>query len=127
VYGVCIEGPSLHSTNQADKLGQVRGVLELVSMDYLSFPHEIPPTSLKKFATGYGHASKDKMMQTALQAGWDVRNDDEADAAWLTEIARALHEDDLPLTRKQLEALRGIQNIGQAKDYEPRLQRQLNV
>lgn len=123
---VCIEGPSLHSTNQADKLGQVRGVLELMSLDHFGDPLEIPPSSLKKFATGNGLASKSKMIQSAVRQGWIVSNDDEADAAWLAELAYALHDDTLTLTRKQLEAIRGIQNIGQ-KTQTPRFERQINV
>lgn len=112
VKNVCIEGPALNSTHQADKLGQIRGVLMVMSLDHFVLPTEIPPLSLKKFATGHGHSSKEKMIMTARNAGWRITNDDEADAAWLAELARALYDKNLALSRGQLEAIRGIQNIG---------------
>lgn len=112
VKNICIEGPALNSTHQADKLGQIRGVLMVMSLDHFVLPTEVPPLSLKKFATGHGHSSKEKMIMTARDAGWRITNDDEADAAWLAELARALYDKNLALNRRQLEAIRGIQSIG---------------
>ena len=102
-----IEGASLYSVNRADDLGQVRGVLSLVLADCgLRVPHVIPPTSLKKFATGRGDAKKAHMVAMAV-ANWGELTEDEADAAWLAEFAWALSEN-RPLTRKQTEAILGI-------------------
>lgn len=49
----------------------------------------VPPTTLKIFATGKGNAQKDAMCDAALkQWGPVFKNDDEADALWLAELAR---------------------------------------
>lgn len=104
-----IEGPSLGSVNRADDLGSVRGVFKIVLADWGSLPTEIPPTSLKKFATRNGNAKKEAMIDAAKK-DWGVLSEDEADAAWLAEFARALH-DNVSLTRAQLEAIRGIKDM----------------
>lgn len=116
VAGICIEGPSLNSTNRADAMGQVRGAYNLCCMQEFwpgAQPIEIPPNSLKKFFAGTGTASKDDMLTAALACGWTVGSDDEADAAGLAELARALHDDTVPLKRKQLEAIKSIREMGQ--------------
>jgi crossover junction endodeoxyribonuclease RuvC len=43
----------------------------------------VPPSTLKKAATGSGKATKVQMVARALELGYDVANDDEADAALL--------------------------------------------
>lgn len=43
--------------------------------------------TLKKFATGNGRASKGAMIAAAQRLGWDVTDDNEADAALLLEYA----------------------------------------
>ena len=102
-----IEGPSLYSVNRADDLGQVRGVLSLVLADFSrKLPEIIPPSSLKKFATGRGNATKNIMVSRA-EHNWGMLSEDEADAAWLAEFALALNEPKT-LTRKQIEAIDGI-------------------
>ena len=44
----------------------------------------IPPTSLKKYATGKGTASKDLVLTAAVRRfpDWPVEGNDEADALW---------------------------------------------
>lgn len=116
VAGICIEGPSLNSTNRADDMGQVRGAYNLTCMQEFwpgAHPKEIPPNSLKKFFTGSGTASKEDMIAAAEASGWVVGSDDEADAAGLADLARALCDNTVPLTRKQREAIKSIQEIGQ--------------
>jgi Holliday junction resolvasome RuvABC endonuclease subunit len=105
-----VEGPALYSVNQPDKLGQLRGAL-LLFLDDLPAPTlTVSPSTVKKFATGNGGASKEKMI-TAAEDLWNRKmTDDEADAAWLSFIAYA-HYSPEPLhalTRGQLESLRGI-------------------
>ena len=130
LIGSAIEGPSLYSVNQADKLGEVRGVLRVLLADLGDFPPtEVPPTSLKKFATGNGGAKKEKMIVTAKKL-WGTLSEDEADAAWLAELALALDEPFqriVPLTRKQLEAIQGIREMSQPKPKPPAGGRELNI
>ena len=44
-------------------------------------------TTIKKHATGNGHAKKPEMMEAARKRGWDFKNDDEADALWIMNLA----------------------------------------
>jgi len=110
IAGTCIEGASHGSSSQGDKLGQVRGVYELALRDLGCVALEVPPQSLKKFASGSGGATKERMLKTARER-WpeiDFRTDDLADAMWLAEFARALTEKPENLRRCQLEAIRGV-------------------
>jgi Holliday junction resolvasome RuvABC endonuclease subunit len=113
VSGAAIEGPSLKSQNQPDKLGQVRGVYMLAIQDLGLVPTEVAPKSAKKFFTGSGAASKEKMIAEA-QRRWPgvTFNEDTADAAGLAAVAKALTEDSTNLRRKEIEALRGIRGHG---------------
>ena len=44
--------------------------------------------SIKKYATGNGHASKNDMIQAAVNKGWSPANEHEADALWLLDYTR---------------------------------------
>lgn len=115
IVGICVEGPSLYSVNRADEAGQMRGAIYDMCLDFCGpevIPQEIPPSSLKLFGAGNGHASKDAMLKAALSIGWLVKNDDEADAALLAEFAYSLNNQ-TPLKRKQIEAINGIRKISQ--------------
>jgi len=105
----CVEGPSLDSTNQADTLGQVRGVV-LVTLENLGADVTIvQPTSLKKFATRSGSADKKDMINAAFKK-WNVMlNDDAADASWLAQVAYSLMTNKID-TREQLEVISGIRS-----------------
>ena len=127
IAGGAIEAASLYSVNQADKLGGVRGVLAVFLADIAeSLPYVIPPSSLKKFATGNGNASKEKMILAARRQ-WGIVSEDEADAAWLAEFAAALHNETHSLTRKQLEAINGIREMSHPKPKPPSGGRELNI
>lgn len=105
----CVEGPSLESTNKADTLGQVRGVV-LVTLENLgAVVTVIPPTTLKKFATRSGSADKEDMIKAAFHK-WNVTlKDDAADAAWLAQLAYSLMTNKID-TREQLEVISGIRS-----------------
>lgn len=109
IQAACIEGPSLHSTNRADDMGQIRGTFLYILAELGIETATIAPTTIKKFATGAGTADKERIVRAAQKKWPDIQfpTDDAADAAWLAAIAQALHED-VPVVRSQLEALRGI-------------------
>lgn len=64
--------------------GVVRGHLFELGIPYM----EVPPKSLKLYATGNGNASKDDMSEAARACGAEAANHDEADAWWLWALAR---------------------------------------
>jgi len=106
---VCIEDAAYAATNRADALGQLRGVLAVCASDFCPDIQLVEPTRLKKYATGNGGASKERMIEAAMRE-WEITlNDDEADAIWLAHLARALAEDSL-LKRYQMEVIHGIRN-----------------
>lgn len=47
----------------------------------------VPVQTIKRFATGKGNASKDLMVYAAQKKGWNVTDDNEADALWILEYA----------------------------------------
>ena len=47
-------------------------------------------STLKKHATGSGRAKKPEMIKAARARGWNPKDDNEADALWLLDLARAL-------------------------------------
>jgi crossover junction endodeoxyribonuclease RuvC len=70
----------------------------------------VPPTSLKKYATGNGSASKERMVKAAQKEFTSsVTSDDIADALWLAHLAEGVGAEP-PRTRKQLEVIHGIRN-----------------
>lgn len=76
-----IEGYSFGSNmrgyaRRAEWVGCARLALERFRVPYV----DVPPASLKKYATDHGNADKAAMVQAALDAGGDPTNDDEADA-----------------------------------------------
>lgn len=84
---VAIEGYSYASKNGGERLGELGGVIRLSLYD-AGIPYlEIPPPSLKKYATGKGNASKDDVLQEAVhRSGRTFGSDDEADAWWLGQM-----------------------------------------
>jgi Holliday junction resolvasome RuvABC endonuclease subunit len=105
----CVEGPSLDSQNQADKLGQVRGVILATLANLTASVTVVPPTTLKKFATKSGSADKDDMIDAAYSKWKTCLKNDEADAAWLAQLAYSLMTNKVD-TREQLEVISGIRS-----------------
>jgi len=105
----CIEGPALSACNRADTLGQVRGIFLLTLEDIGANITVVQPTALKKFATKHGNASKEKMIIAAYNKWHRYLQEDEADAAWLAQLAFSLSTNNVD-TRAQLEVLYGIRS-----------------
>lgn len=109
-----IEAPAYDKPLKADLLGQIRGLFLLRCFD-LGIPVTFAaPTAVKKFATGKGAADKAAMVKAA-QSRWPQwpgtdKNDDEADALWMAELARGTR---FPkgMTRPQLEVLYQLKKL----------------
>lgn len=88
---VAIEGYSMGSTGaHAHELGELGGIIrwELRYADIAWV--DVPPATLKKYATGNGRAGKPEVIANARERlGYDGFDDNEADALWLRAIGRA--------------------------------------
>lgn len=107
---VVLEGYAYGKGHQAHQIGEWGGVLRLALYD-LGVPClEVPPSTLKQFATGKGNASKEAMLAGAIRRlGYAGHSLDEADALWLREAGLdvlGLSEVKLPAT--QSHALAGL-------------------
>lgn len=57
-----------------------------------SIPHTaFSVGTIKKHATGKGNANKAAMMKSAVERGWDVVDDNHADALWILDLAMKEH------------------------------------
>lgn len=80
------------------RLAEVGGAVRLRLFE-LGIPYvEVAPSTLKKYATGYGGSAKRKvtkedMVEAARGAGRPVANDNEADAWWLYAMGRSQFSD----------------------------------
>lgn len=88
-----IEGYSYASKNQAHQAGELGGVVRL-ALHHAGVPFiDVPPTTVKLYATGKGNAHKDEVLAAAIRAGChdSVTTNDRADAWWLRAIGLHLH------------------------------------
>lgn len=110
---VCLEGYSFGSKGravfQAGELGGiVRHWLWSEEIPWI----EIPPTQVKKFATGKGNVNKDQvMMQVYKRWGFEAPDDNQADAYVLAKIGLVLlgAEDTGGLIKPQQEVIKEIE------------------
>lgn len=116
---VAIEGYAYGAINQAFSLGEVGGVLRLlVHEEYGLSRIDVPPASLKKWATGSSEASKDDMVVAAIAEGARPGDHNQADAYFLARIALALADDSpetRPRQRSKLEVIRSITSPSRKK------------
>lgn len=85
---------SFDSVNLSYTTGELGGVLKLALAQRGIDIHLVQPTRLKKFATGSGHATKDKMQDEAQAECTELKGatDDVCDAYFLAKFAWYLHE-----------------------------------
>lgn len=87
---IAMEGYANGAKFNREKLGELGGVVKLAHATVFgSDPLVVPPTSLKKFITGKGNASK-KDVVAAVQERWDssIKNDNVADAYGLAQYVK---------------------------------------
>lgn len=82
-----LEGYAYDAAGRVFELGELGGVIKaefyLREIPCIS----VPPTSLKKFATGNGSASKDRMIKAVAEKyGFETKNDNIADAVALAKL-----------------------------------------
>jgi crossover junction endodeoxyribonuclease RuvC len=85
---VVIEGYSFASRGRAVvSLGELGGVLRTALHEH-GIPYvEVPPSALKKYATGKGNAGKELVLVEAVKRlGYEGSSTDEADAMWLRQM-----------------------------------------
>lgn len=88
---VAMEGYAMGRTFNREKLGELGGVVKLAHATVFGTdPTVVPPTTLKKFVTGKGNASKKEVI-AAVQSKWasDITNDNIADAYGLAQYIKA--------------------------------------
>lgn len=106
---ICIEGFSYSSKGSAVSVQYGIGWIlrsELIRAGFSYY--EVPPSSVKKFATGRGNVKKDEMVLPIYKRwGFEHNSDNVRDAFVLAQIARALHGQ-VELTKFQQEALNNI-------------------
>jgi Holliday junction resolvasome RuvABC endonuclease subunit len=96
---VTLEGYSYGSKGRGViNIGELGGVIRL-ALHEASIPFvEIPPSCLKRYATGRGNADKDAVLQQAvIRAGHVFVDNNAADAWWLWQLALAHYEPGSPL------------------------------
>jgi crossover junction endodeoxyribonuclease RuvC len=106
---ICIEGFSYSSRGAAVSVQYGIGWILRYELLQAGFSYyEVPPSSVKKFATGKGNAKKDEMVLPIYKRwGFEHSSDNVRDAFVLAQMARALREQ-VELTKFQQEALNKI-------------------
>lgn len=92
-----MEGYARGRLNWREEAGELGAVVKLALRAQLPppvcYPTIVPPTSLKKFITGTGGASKDVILKEVLRKwGRDLGDHNAADAYGLAELAKAVME-----------------------------------
>lgn len=112
VVAGAIEGPSLNSNHREFDLGEISGVLKA---DFFTKGIDlvvVPPTTLKKFVTGKGQASKEQMLYSVNQKyQLSLTDDNIADAFGLARFSLVhhnLHKLEFPVLRNELETVRNF-------------------
>lgn len=86
---VVLEGYSFASRGRQHATGELGGVVRLALWERAVPVVEVPPSSLKKYATGKGNSGKDQVLAAAIRRlGFKGHDHNEADALWLLAMTR---------------------------------------
>lgn len=110
---VVVEGYSYGSQHShAHALGELGGVVR-VALFEAGIPYlDIPPSTLKKYATGKGNAKKELVLVEAVKRlDYPGANDNEADALWLRAIGREVLGD--PIVELPKVHLKAMEKVGE--------------
>lgn len=113
-----MEGYSYDSTHRAFDLGEVAGTVKVAMLEHDVRYVVVPPVTLKLYATGLSHASKDAMVEAAKAEGVDPSNDNEADAFFLARVARDFAQGTAK-KRREMEAIHSLQQSASGKQRKP--------
>lgn len=121
-----VEGYAMAAQNRPFDLGEVGGVVRL-RLFQRGIPYVVvPPTQVKKFATGSGQATK-KQVQAAIKARWGlgITQEDQADAFVLSRIAYAVATG-ITSTAREAEVVARLTSP-KAPPVTPRIPRLVNI
>ena len=108
---VVIEGYAFGRPNAAHKSGELGGVVKVALFESGLPIAVLPPSSLKKYATGKGGASKDEVLIAAVhRSGMEFADNNEADAWWLWQMACCHYGlEHVQMPEKNREALEAVE------------------
>jgi len=108
---VVLEGYAFGVARQSGlrEIGELGGVVRMGLWERGTRYVEIPPASLKLFATGRGNAKKEEVLVSAVRhLDYDGHDHNVADALWLLQMALARSGDIEPTNEHQRRALEKI-------------------
>ena len=106
---VVLEGYAFGRPNQMAALGELSGVVKCSLFEMGQHYLVVPPTRVKKFATGRGNAKKDEVrLEVYKRWGFEAPSNDEVDAYVLARIGLAFLGYDDKLIKPQLEVIKDL-------------------
>jgi len=108
---------SEHGQGPGNQIFGLAGITEMIKMKVhyqWNLPYaSISPSSIKKYATGFGKAGKPQMIDALeYEHGITFKTDDEVDAWYIGQLARAvilfISEEEKPEAKHRLEAVKGV-------------------
>jgi crossover junction endodeoxyribonuclease RuvC len=94
------------------QLGEFGGVLRHNIHEFFTFFAEVPPTVIKKFATGKGNANKAAVISAIVSRyGVQVKTDNEADAYALAQLGAVVTGYEKAQTRFQTEVIPVVREL----------------
>lgn len=108
VRHLAMEGYAFNATSQHFSLGEIGGVIKLLAFDLNVSVTVVTPVALKKFATGSPRADKEQMIAAAQRLSVRPRDDNQADAYFLSRVAYFVGRGENPETRAQMEVVHRV-------------------